>query len=752
MDAERHLGNQVVGLPCSWTKRGEAIQGPDARISACTTSTLEHFVKCASDLDGSDVFAPTAGTTFDSRQEAYELYNLYSWKQGFGVRHGRSRINRFGYRSMHEIVCQCQGKPGKENTASCRTDCPAKIRLHRTEDHGWYVSIFNNEHNHRLSTSCDEKMHWNSHNEIDPLARDFVKNLRANNISLGKIYNIMGSSSYGSGTVPFRKQALRTLCSSIAQETMKEDLPKTVKLLQEMRARDLEMTLVVDIDENGRIKTMLWCNGRNKRDYKDFGYAITFDTTYKTNLYNMPFGLFVGVNNHFQSVIFAGVLLREETTAAFEWIFNNFLSIVDNKHPYTVLTDQCQVMRTALETAMPNSRHRWCKWHVLKSAKEKLGYVYSEHSEFKREFHELLNAVMSPDEFECRWAAILDRYKLKNNPYIDRLYENREMWVKPYFLDIFCASMTSTQRSESANSMLKQYISRRRMCTSTTPLEADAAQIYTRAMFDTFKEELYRSGWYVVEEDVYTGNYRLTWAPDSRSNDSEHNQRSFIVQIEDDGQFVSCTCGLFAHVGMICRHAIKVLLRNDILRVPQKNILRRWTVHARHNLESGGAMIQHRRADDERGFRTNVLTMVASDMVKESNSHPIFYNVAMRGLCKIRDDMKKLKEVVVLPDTNVLQEFDSNLISQVVEPPKRVGSAGRPSTVRPRSRMDYISDVKKKTRAVSSLYKPPGKLGKDDGALMEIVGSERKPLKRIVRCAICKNPGHNRSRCTQRGV
>jgi hypothetical protein len=39
---------------------------------------------------------------------------------------------------------------------------------------------------------------------------------------------------------------------------------------------------------------------------------VTFDTTYITNLYDMPFGLFVGVNNHFQSIIFGGVMMRDE--------------------------------------------------------------------------------------------------------------------------------------------------------------------------------------------------------------------------------------------------------------------------------------------------------------------------------------------------------------------------------------------------------------------------------------------------------
>ncbi|XP_021321752.1 protein FAR1-RELATED SEQUENCE 5 [Sorghum bicolor] len=362
------------------------------------------------------------------------------------------------------------------------------------------------------------------------------------------------------------------------------------------------MVVRYKVDEGGRIVHMLWCTGKNQQNYDRFGDAMTFDTTYRTNLYNMPFGLFVRVNNHFQSVVFGGVLLTSEKTEDFEWAFANFKDIMKGKEPMTILTDQCQAMAAAIKTTLQTSRHRWCKWHVLRKAKQWLGNVYTKNTGFKSEFNKLVTEEVSIIKFERRWRQLVRKYGVEKNKYLKRIYKHRGMWARPYFMHVFCAGMTSTQRSESANHMLKGFIQRsapmhifvskfnefqndriaqeekeihvtkqmKRKRRIGVPIERHAEEIYTRAMYDRLYNELYHAGSYLIKGRGADEAYILVHYKEDGATD----EKLFLVK--DSGNFISCSCGLYNHVGMLCRHALKVLMHLDRTELPSGNILARW--------------------------------------------------------------------------------------------------------------------------------------------------------------------------------
>jgi hypothetical protein len=77
------------------------------------------------------------------------------------------------------------------------------IRLHQTDDDGWFVSTLVKEHNHELSATDEEE--WSSHGDIDQATRDMIKYLCDNNVSLSKVQCIMGSMFGSMDNIPFTR-------------------------------------------------------------------------------------------------------------------------------------------------------------------------------------------------------------------------------------------------------------------------------------------------------------------------------------------------------------------------------------------------------------------------------------------------------------------------------------------------------------------------------------------------------------------
>uniref|UniRef100_A0A8R7UKG2 Protein FAR1-RELATED SEQUENCE n=1 Tax=Triticum urartu TaxID=4572 RepID=A0A8R7UKG2_TRIUA len=239
----------------------------------------------------------------------------------------------------------------------------------------------------------------------------------------------------------------------------------------------------------------------------------------------MPLWVFVGVNNHLQSIIFGVALVGNESSDSFEWIFNAFKRCM-RKDPTCILTDQCPAMKAAIPKVFLRTHHRLCRWHIMKKIKDHLSKLYSEHDTFKEDLTAVLNHPLMPAEFEAAWHDLMDRYNLQNDTILLGLWEERTTWISTYWKEIFCARMTSTQRSESMNNILKkgfvketqvlhilarqvnECIQKRHQLEVAETIastgvknpftrylfEKQLMDVYTRAVYNLFRERLFESG------------------------------------------------------------------------------------------------------------------------------------------------------------------------------------------------------------------------------------------------------------------
>ena len=77
-----------------------------------------------------------------------------------------------------------------------------------------------------------------------------------------------------------------------------DDVLKLVSFFKDMKAINDEFFYDIQVDKDKSIKNIFWSNASCRGAYQDFGDCVTFDTTYKTNIFHMPLGVFVGTNHH----------------------------------------------------------------------------------------------------------------------------------------------------------------------------------------------------------------------------------------------------------------------------------------------------------------------------------------------------------------------------------------------------------------------------------------------------------------------
>jgi hypothetical protein len=95
-----------------------------------------------------------------------------------------------------------------------------------------------------------------------------IKQLRENNVNLGKVYIIIGSFFGKMENIPFTTRALKTLCGKISSEQVDDDDRKTIEVFSEMGVADPEFTYNMQVDDDIRIINLPWTTGKGRAQYQ----------------------------------------------------------------------------------------------------------------------------------------------------------------------------------------------------------------------------------------------------------------------------------------------------------------------------------------------------------------------------------------------------------------------------------------------------------------------------------------------------
>lgn len=558
---------------------------------------------------------PKLGMGFDSEDHAYEFYNAYAGRVGFSVRKdyvNRSKID--GAVASRRFTCFREGFRQKDkrdlnvkrSRKETRIGCLAQLVISRQSDGKYRVTHFEEKHNHELVAACrvrtlrsQKKLAVSQ--VVEGNEQDVIKNQPKPTSELS--HNSAGNE-HGYNPIDYRSK----LSSKRTREVKEGEVERIQQYFQTKQLKNPSFIYAFQLDAEDQITNIFWADAKMLVDYSDFGDVVCFDTTYKLIKDGRPFSPFIGVNHHKQMVIFGGALLYDNTVESFKWLFQTFIEVMSGKKPKTILTDQDAVLAEAINSALPETHHQICVWHVYQKALKQLNHLFVGSDSFVNDLCSCFFGHEEEEDFINAWKVMLDVYGLWENDWLNEIFNDREKWAIAYRRHIFCADIRTAQLSECFTANLRKHLKFDSDVISFfkhlakmvndwhyKELEANydmsqhmprligdviilkhAREVYTPKIFELFQQEYEKSLNIVVnqctERALLVFEYKV----------SIYGQlREYAVIYNLSDETVVCNCMKFEFMGVLCSHALKVLDYRNTKMLTSHYILKRWTRNAR---------------------------------------------------------------------------------------------------------------------------------------------------------------------------
>ncbi|KAL6517814.1 Protein FAR1-RELATED SEQUENCE 11 [Orobanche minor] len=598
---------------------------------------------------------PYIGQRFHTHDAAYEFYSEFAKRCGFSIRRhrteGKDGVGK-GLTRRYFVCHRAGNTPAKtsiekrpqRNRKSSRCGCQAYMRISKSSELGvpeWRVTGFANHHNHELLEQNQVRF-LPAYRTISESDKNRILMFAKTGISVQQMMRLLElENCVEPGYLPFTEKDVRNLLQSFRKVDPDYESVDLLRMCRNIKDKDPNFKFDFTVDCNGKLGNIAWSYASSVQSYETFGDAVVFDTTHRLTAFDMPLGIWVGMNNYGMPCFFGCVLLHEDNLRSFSWALKNSKQMISNdsmlgfmngKAPQTILTDQNMCLKEAIGIEMPTTKHALCIWLIVAKFPSWFNAVLGErYNEWKVEFYRLYN-LETVEDFELGWREMVNAFGLHTNRHIASLFALRPLWALPYLRSHFFAGMTTPGQSKSINAFIQRFLSAQTRLAhfveqvaaavdykdqageqqtmqqniqnislkTGAPMESHAASVLTPYAFSKLQEQLvmaahYASyqiddgGFLVRHHTKLEGGRKVYWSP-----------REGVI---------TCSCQHFEFSGILCRHSLRVLSTGNCFQIPERFLLLRWR---RVSVPSN----RHPRNDQVE--RIQVLQSMVSALVTES--------------------------------------------------------------------------------------------------------------------------------------
>lgn len=662
--------------PCGDWKCYITHEGDDSDEGSAAPESMK------ADKTPSDIITPYVGMVFKSDDEAFEHYGNFARKHGFSMRKARSRISPQLGVYKRDFVCYRSGFAPVKRKAngehhrdrkSVRCGCDAKMYLSKDVVDGvsqWTVLQFSNVHNHELLED-DQVRLLPAYRKIHEADQERILLLSKAGFPVHRIVKMLElEKGIQGGHLSFLERDVRNFVQNrkkviqeneaLLNEKRENDVLELLEVCKATKEADDDFVYDFTMDENEKVENIAWSYGDSVNKNVVSGDVIYFDTSYRSITYGLLLGVWFGIDSCGRTIFFGCVLLQDETPQSFSWALQTFLQFMKGRCPQTILSDLDPGLRDAIKSEFSGTKHVVPMWNILNKVSSwfclPLGPRYAE---FKSTFNALFH-IEKTEEFELKWSQMVSVFGLGSDKHIDLLYSVRPYWAPSYVRGFFLARMSTIAYSKSINAFMKEIVTEHTCLRSFfeqvgifanfhpqsheetqytnlktgIPIEEHARSILTPYAFNALQQELVLTMQYATSE-LYNGSYIIRHF---KKLDGERH----VLWLPEKEQIL-CSCKEFESSGILCRHALRILVTKNYFQLPDKYYLSRWhrerslNVEDEHNNQSFIAekWFQEYQSQAENLFSESSITKERSDYARKE---------LMKELTRILNEVRDMSE------------------------------------------------------------------------------------------------------------